>query len=162
MRILLVRHAHAGVRGTWPGDDLQRELSDHGRAQADALATVWADRLGAGASAAVNSSRAVRCMATVQPLAERLGLEVTPAPQLLEGTSPAEALAWLEALDVETDRETVVACSHGDVMGGIVRRLANRGTDLEGDLHWPKAGTWELQVDDGLVTHGRLHEPPEA
>lgn len=168
MRILLVRHAHAGVRGTWPGDDLARELSDRGRAEADALAATWAD--GATASGdpsavghvgAVHSSRAVRCTQTVQPLAERLGLEVVKSPQLLEGAAPAEALAWLESLELRTGHDTVVACSHGDVIGGILRRLADRGTGLESDLDWPKGSTWELEVDDGLVVGGRLHPPPE-
>ena len=157
MRVLLVRHTHAGVRGTWPGDDLDRQLSDVGRRQAAALV----DRLADPAVVAVHSSRAVRCVASVRPLAEALGLDVLEAPVLLEGSRPAQALAWLEALDAAPD-ETVVACSHGDVIGGIVRRLDDRGTPLAGGLRWPKAGTWSLQVDDGLVTSGELLPPPEV
>lgn len=162
VRILLVRHAHAGVRGAWPGDDLQRELSDLGRAQADAIAELWAD----GSVGAVHSSRATRCTETVRPLATRLGLDVIETPQLLEGAAPGEALAWLESLDLEpgleTGHDTVVACSHGDVIGGIVRRLEGRGTDLGTSLQWPKGSTWELEVDDGLVVRGRLHPVPEV
>ncbi len=158
VRILLVRHAHAGVRGAWPGDDLQRELSDLGRAQADALAELWAD----SSVGAVHSSRATRCTETVRPLAACLDLDVTETPQLLEGAAPGEALAWLESLDLEADRDTVVACSHGDVIGGIVRRLEGRGTDLGTSLQWPKGSTWELEVDEGLVVRGRLHPVPEV
>lgn len=155
MRVLLVRHAHAGVRGTWPGDDLDRELSGRGRAQADALVDTWRE----DGIAAIHSSRAARCVLTVQPLADALGLTVAEAPQLLEGVSPAETLAWLESL--EDEGRTVVACSHGDVIGGVLERLDRRGTELEGGLRWRKASTWELTVEDGLVVHGRRHPPPE-
>ena len=153
MRVLLVRHAHAGVRGTWPGNDLDRQLSDRGRRQATALV----DQFGDEDVAAVHSSRAVRCVATVRPLADTRGLAVKEEPLLLEGARPAAALGWLERLVTDG---TVVACSHGDVIGGIVHRLDERGTPLEGGLHWPKGGTWALEVDDGLVTHGRLVAPP--
>ncbi len=157
MQILLVRHTHAGVRGTWPGNDLDRELSRKGDRQAEALVGQLADR----PIVAVHSSRATRCVDSVRPLADKLGLEVQEAPALLEGTRPAEALGWLEALDVGAD-EAVVACSHGDVIGGVLERLEGRGTPLEGGLRWPKAGTWELDVEDGLVVRGRRLAPPEV
>lgn len=156
MRILLVRHAHAGVRGTWPGDDLERELSDVGRAEADAIADAWA----AAGVDQVHSSRAVRCVDTVRPLADRFGLQVLEDDALLEGATPSKALAWLEGLG--HDDRVVVACSHGDVIGGIITRLDGRGTDLGDDLRWPKGSTWELEVDGGLVVHGRLHATPST
>lgn len=156
MQILLVRHTHAGVRGTWPGNDLDRELSRKGRRQAEALVAQFTDR----PIVAVHSSRAVRCVASVQPLADELGLPVQEAPLLLEGTRPADALGWLEALEAGAD-DTVVACSHGDVIGGVLERLDARGTSLEGGLRWPKAGTWEFDVEDGLVVQGRRIAPPE-
>lgn len=155
MRVLLVRHVHAGVRGTWPGSDLDRELSDRGRRQAAAIADQFADE----AIVAVHSSSAVRCVDSVVPLAEALGLEVEIAPPLLEGGRPAAALAWLEALSGGPD-DVVVACSHGDIIGGVLERLADRGTPLDGSLAWPKAGTWDLTVDDGLVVTGKPIAPP--
>jgi 8-oxo-dGTP diphosphatase len=157
VRLLLVRHTHAGVRGTWPGNDLERELSDKGRRQAAALV----DQLADAHIVAVHSSRAVRCVASVQPLADDCGLPVQEAPPLLEGSTPAQALGWLEALEAGPD-DTVVACSHGDVIGGVLERLADRGTPLDGELQWPKAGTWELTVEDGLVVRGRRIAPPEV
>ena len=157
MRLLLVRHTHAGVRGAWPGNDLERQLSAKGRRQADALV----EQLGDEPIVAVHSSRAVRCVASVQPLANALGLPVLEAPALLEGTAPARALGWLEALEAGPD-EAVVACSHGDPIGGVLQRLAERGTPLEGDLQWPKAGTWVLDVEDGLVVRGHRLAPPDV
>ena len=153
MRVLLVRHTHAGVRGTWPGNDLDRELSERGRQQAAALV----DQFAGEDIAAVRSSRAARCRASVQPLAVDRGLDVQDVPVLLEGSRPSDALAWLEALDADA---AVVACSHGDVIGGIVERLHERGTPLDGGRRWPKGSTWVLDVDDGLVVAGHLLAPP--
>jgi len=155
VQILLVRHAHAGAPGAWPGDDLDRQLSDHGTAQTAAITDALADT----PVSHVYSSRAVRCRDSVRPLADRLGLDVVEIPVLLEGTAPADALAWLESLD--GDVGGVVACSHGDVIGGVVERLAERGTDLTGDLQWPKGSIWEFDTVNGLITSGRLRPPPD-
>lgn len=157
MRLLLVRHTHAGTRGAWPGNDLDRQLSERGRRQAEALV----QQLDGHAVVAVHSSRAARCTASVLPLARAHGLDVHEAPPLLEGASPAAALAWLEGLGA-APHQAVVACSHGDVIGGIIRRLDGRGTPLDGGIRWPKAGTWALDVEDGLVVRGHRIPPPEA
>lgn len=151
-RRLLVRHAHAGRRGVWPGDDLERELSTRGHEQADALVAVLRrlhDDL-----RTVGSSRAVRCVETVTPVATALDVDVATAPVLLEGADPAEALAWLQGPDAPD-----VACSHGDVIGGVVELLRDRGVAIP-PMRWPKAGTWVLDVEDGAVVAARLEPPP--
>lgn len=159
MRVLLVRHAHAGVRGTWPGDDLERELSDKGRRQAAAI-TRW---LGDEPVDLVVSSRAVRCTETVAGTATAHGTTLETAPELLEGTPPATTLGWLEGLAERVGEEaTVVACSHGDVIGNVLARLEARGTDGVAAPRWPKASTWDLTVEDGLVVHATWHAAPEA
>lgn len=82
MRLLLLRHGetHANVTGELdtaaPGED----LTTLGQAQADAAATVLADR---GIDAAFVSVL-VRTHQTVAPLAERLGLTPTVLPGLRE------------------------------------------------------------------------------
>lgn len=153
--VLLVRHAEAGVRGTWPGDDLDRELSTLGHAQARRLATTLPE-LG-GRVAAIASSRAVRCTTTVQPLADAHGVEVVVEPLLLEGSDPAEVLAWLEGTDAPS-----VACSHGDVIGGVLELLADRGVAAR-PLRYPKAGTWVLERDaDHRVRAARFESPPST
>lgn len=153
--VLLVRHADAGVRGTWPGDDLDRELSPLGTAQARLLAELLPGYHD-GPIASVASSRAVRCVDTVAPLAASLGLDVAAAPVLLEGEEPAAALAWLTGPDAPS-----VACSHGDVIGGVVTLLQDAGA-VTGRASWPKAGTWVLRVDDGRVVAATPHGPPDV
>ncbi len=54
MHLLLIRHADAGDRKAWDGDDADRPLSDEGRRQASALADALKAR-GLSASAVVTS-----------------------------------------------------------------------------------------------------------
>lgn len=155
-RLLLVRHAHAGKRGTWPGDDFDRELSALGREQAARLAARLPSLHGA-AITSVASSRAVRCVDTVEPVADTLGLEVVEEPVLLEGVDPVEALAWLESEDAAD-----VACSHGDVIGGVVTLLVDRGIVAPADARWPKASTWVLERENGRIVGADLVRAPSA
>ena len=152
-RLLLVRHADAGVRGTWPGDDLERRLSGLGEAQAERLATTLPGLLDGGVTS-IASSRAERCRATVAPLARSLGLGVVHTPLLLEGAEPAETLEWLEAPGAPA-----VSSSHGDVIGGVVELLADRGV-VAGPCAWPKGGTWVLDREGDRVVAAHLVPPP--
>ncbi|NDD87392.1 MAG: NUDIX hydrolase, partial [Actinobacteria bacterium] len=60
MSIFLVRHAKAGKRSQWDGEDVRRPLDEAGRRQALALA----DRLSEYNPVALVSSPAVRCRET--------------------------------------------------------------------------------------------------
>ena len=81
MPILLVRHAHAGRRSAYKGDDRTRPLSKRGAAQAQALVPLLAEYR----PQRILSSPYVRCCATVQPTAEALGLPVESIEELAEG-----------------------------------------------------------------------------
>jgi 8-oxo-(d)GTP phosphatase len=68
--LILVRHASAGEKGSWPGDDLLRPLDAEGAMDAVLLA----DLLSCFApSARVISSAALRCIQTVRPYAAAFG-----------------------------------------------------------------------------------------
>ena len=68
MTIHLVRHARAGSRSRWKGDDSLRPLSKVGRTQADGIAK----RLANEPVDLIVSSPYLRCVDTVAPLVERL------------------------------------------------------------------------------------------
>ncbi|MGH3165334.1 MAG: NUDIX hydrolase, partial [Trebonia sp.] len=71
--LILLRHAKAEPRGTWPGDDADRPLDARGRAEAATLArllTCFAPRV------TVVSSATARCLDTVRPYGERTGASV--------------------------------------------------------------------------------------
>ncbi len=86
MTLFVVRHAHAGSRSAWTGDDRLRPLSDRGESQARGIAELIVGR----APSVILSSPAMRCVQTVASLAEKLDLEVTIDERLFEGVGPEE------------------------------------------------------------------------
>jgi broad specificity phosphatase PhoE len=93
--LLLVRHGSAGHRRAWNGDDRLRPLDERGRHEAAGLV----EALQRYRVTRVVSSPAVRCIETVEPFAEQLGLEIELREELAEGAGRAAALrlfrAWL-------------------------------------------------------------------
>lgn len=121
-RIILVRHADAGDRDTYDQPDYLRPLSARGEQQSREIAGVLLSYV----PNQIVSSRATRCRATVAPLAEQLGIEVAAVDELFEGSDPREA--WSELLDLVAEQGgTLVACSHGDVIPGIIELLGDQG-----------------------------------
>jgi 8-oxo-dGTP diphosphatase len=106
--IVLIRHASAGDRESWCGDDRKRPLDERGRRQAEALVSALAPC----AVERVLSSQALRCVQTVEPLASHLGVEIEERPELMEGASQDEALALID----ELQGSAAALCTHGDVV----------------------------------------------
>ncbi len=127
-KLLLVRHAKAGKRDEWNGDDDLRPLSEAGRRQADALRVMLSlfgpDR--------VLSAPRLRCVQTVRGVAEALGAEVRHEPLLSEdGYWPDPVLGLARLLAIVSDGGTPVLCSQGGVIPDLVSTLADRdGVDL--------------------------------
>jgi len=118
MTTILLRHASAGDRSAWSGDDRLRPLDEAGYAQALALVDALAER----GIARVVSSPYVRCVETVEPLAAALGLAVELDGRLAEGEGGAGALALLAEL-----AGAGVACTHGDVVEAAIGRVLDKG-----------------------------------
>jgi phosphohistidine phosphatase SixA len=126
--VLLVRHARAGDRSEWEGDDRHRPLDKKGRRQAEGLVELLAeypiDR--------ILSSPAVRCTETVVPIATARALEVEEAAELAEGSLDADVLRLLSSLK----SECVVLSTHGDVIDELVGEELKKGStevlELEG------------------------------
>jgi len=154
VQVHLVRHAHAGTRSAWSGDDTDRPLSRKGRDQAVGLIDV----LGRQPEARLLSSPAVRCVETLEPLAEAEGLDIATVGWLAEGNDPDEVLDRLLRLEAAT----VVACSHGDVIPAVLRRVAASGADVERGVDSQKGSTWTLELDGNRITTARYHPPVRA
>ncbi|MDQ3304389.1 MAG: histidine phosphatase family protein [Actinomycetota bacterium] len=154
MSVHLVRHAKAGDRSEWDGPDELRPLSNKGAGQAAALAEL----LAAEPLKRILTSRYRRCLQTVEPLAERLGLDVETHPALSEEADPAATWALLEEL---TGTEAV-ACTHGNLIGPVLDRLHRQGVELLTDRWTCKKGsTWTVEVGpDGALTRARYLPPP--
>ena len=136
----LVRHALAGSRPAWTGEDFQRPLDYAGRAQAQAIAVELRSR----PVTRILSSPALRCTETVAPLARALETEVETAAELAEGASTARTLELLAALASESGDS--VLCSHGDVIPGVIWTLSAAGLDIPDRHRCKKASIWELAV----------------
>lgn len=149
--IYLVRHAKAGERRIWDGDDVLRPLSRHGHRQADKLAKRLADKH----ATSLWSSPYVRCVQTLEPLAARLGTTVAIDPRLTEG-EPFEPVVEL-LLEVD---DGAVLCSHGDIVPDVIRALARRGMEVQTPPDWRKATTWVLKRKGDRIAKGKVWPPP--
>jgi 8-oxo-dGTP diphosphatase len=152
LTIYFVRHAKAGDRSSWSGPDSERPLSKAGRQQAHKLGK----RLGAVGVTTLVSSPYVRCVETLEPLAERTGLSIDVDDRLTEG-APFEGV--LELLD--TLPGGAVLCSHGDVIPETIEALVRRGLDVQTPADWRKASVWVLKRNKhGSFTRAVVWGPP--
>lgn len=150
--IYLVRHASAGKRTDHGRKDWQRSLDAHGKQQRRALRQL----LQAHPITRIGASDYPRCVDTVEPLSKRLGIPVEFEPALVEGSHPERMINLIH----ELQEEAAVLCTHGDVIGDLIGRLAAEGIPLDGELTWPKGSIWELRTIGGRVTSGRYVPPP--
>jgi 8-oxo-dGTP diphosphatase len=140
--VYLVRHAKAGSRKAWSGDDELRPLSKAGKTQARALGK----RLAGAGITRILSSPFVRCVQTVEPLSARIGIPVELSEALTEGAPLADSLQLLE----KVAGENAALCTHGDVLGKLLMHYAHLGVELQSD-RIEKASVWALDFADGEV-----------
>lgn len=150
--IYLVRHAKAGSRSAWTGDDRPRPLTPEGWWQAGVLA----ERLAPLATGQLLSSPYLRCAQTLRPLADMIGGTVTIDERLGEGIGIEGALELL----FQSPDGTVLS-SHGDVIPDCIRALERRGTTITSKPQWGKACVWVLERANGTITSATAWAPPE-
>lgn len=149
----LVRHGAAGDRSKWERPDEERPLTTKGHRQADGVA----DRLASTGVERILSSPYVRCMQTVEPLGERLGIKVEAHEALAEDP---ERKALADLLD-EVAGTTSVMCSHGDVIPAMLDRLQWMGVTFRSEYACKKGSTWSI-VHDGERFGDAVYRPPPA
>lgn len=143
--VLLVRHAKAGSKSEWDHEDDLRPLSKNGRKQ---LAPVRVLGTLYGAER-VYSAPLVRCVATVQPVADDLGVPIAEEKLLSEKAYPGrEETAVDRVAEIASAGGTAVICSQGGVIPDLVARLATRsGLSLGRHLAAKKGSVWALFFD---------------
>lgn len=149
--IYLVRHAKAGERRVWKGDDVDRPLSKKGWRQSRAVAA----RLKSKSVTALYSSAYVRCMQTLEPLGEQLDLPVQAEDCLFEHEPIEPVLKFLQHVD-----DGAVLCSHGDIIPAVIQQLQRDGMRVETPPDWGKAGVWVLRRKGKKITNGKVWPPP--
>ncbi len=151
-QLYLVRHAKAGERRLWAGDDTLRPLSKKGWKQSELLAK----RLAKLSPGLLCSSPYVRCVQTLEQLAKRLGVTIETDPRLGEGESVEPVLKLLaEAPDHS------VLCSHGDIIPATLMALEDLGAKLRTPPDWRKASVWVLDRNKkGRIVRATVWPPP--
>jgi broad specificity phosphatase PhoE/8-oxo-dGTP pyrophosphatase MutT (NUDIX family) len=151
--LVLVRHAKAGKRTEWRGDDRLRPLDDAGARQAGSLATL----LGLFGPTRIYSADRIRCVQTVEPLAAALDLRVRIEPAFsdeLYEDGPGGTQTALLAL--AKPGKVSVVCSQGLTIPSLIDRLGPgvRSADTR------KGAWWVLTVVDGDVVSADHYDAP--
>lgn len=151
MTLYLLRHAQAGSRATWDGnDDTRRPLTSQGRRQAADLVGLLVDF----PIDRVFTSPYLRCVETVAPLTARLEMPLEITEALAEGPED-DALALVRSLG----SGNVVMCSHGDIIPALLdtfRRMDR--VDLGTGPRCQKGSVWMLEP--GPVFNRAVYLPP--
>jgi 8-oxo-dGTP diphosphatase len=111
--VLLIRHARAGERAEWEGDDRLRPLDDRGWQQAEKLVELLAEF----PVERILSSPYDRCVQTVEPLARARGLAIELREELGEELQDGDGMKLVRSLL----GDDVAACCHGglsDILAG--------------------------------------------
>jgi len=130
MPLLLVRHASAGDRATWRGDDRERPLDARGLTQAEKLV----DLLAPFDVDAIYTSPYRRCTQTVEALAAARSLLIERPDELGEEEQYERGAELVRSL---ADRNVVI-CGHGGLESLV----------LDEPPRWRKGET--LVLDGGL------------
>ena len=149
MHLTIVRHARALDKQSWTDDDLLRPLDRHGQRAADGLATLIA----AHEVRRIVSSPAARCRQSVQPLADRLDVDIEEWKELRPDGAGSAIVTECFA---NPDFDDAVLCTHGEVMAPLTRledlRNVVRRRELRDGL-LTKGSAWRLRISsDGNIT----------
>lgn len=149
----VVRHGKAGKPEEWKGDDRRRPLTKKGVKQAQELVDVFKKF----PVSEIFSSDYLRCVQTVEPLAQARRLEVQLSPSLEFGSGLEGLTEFLGDLGLDG----VVLSTHGDIVWELVEDLVAREVVQSGDGRDAKGSTWVLEVDEhGVAERARYISPP--
>jgi 8-oxo-(d)GTP phosphatase len=156
--VLLVRHASAGSRSKWDGEDRLRPLDETGEEQAEELVRL----LSRFEVEEIQSADNVRCAETVRPLSEAIGVPAKENALLSEQGFPGNeehAIGLIRELG--RPGGAAVACSQAGVIDEIVERLAEAdGVEIGEPFNLKKGGVCTLSFDDHRLVGAERLPPP--
>jgi 8-oxo-(d)GTP phosphatase len=155
--LIVARHASAGRKKDWPGDDFARPLDEQGEADAGGLAGLLACFAPA---ARVISSPALRCTETVRPYAEEFGGTVEAQASLVPfgrsadfSSRPEQADALRRLLSgLVEQRRPAVLCLHRENLPEVLAQVCaalDAPAAVPADPALPKGGFWVAHVSAG-------------
>lgn len=151
--VALVRHAKAGRRDKWAGDDRLRPLNNVGRRQARRLAMFLNDF----APERICAADRLRCVQTVEPLAAFLGRKIEILPAFSDEAYLREPdTARGELLAIAKSMQSSVICSQGSAVPALVEDLARRSPPESFTTR--KGGVWALALADGELVSADYYD----
>lgn len=159
--VLIVRHATAGSKSRYHGDDRKRPLDKNGRAQAESLVGLL---LAYGADQLYAADR-TRCVQTIEPLAQELGATVTTDEALTEEAYADDKKAARRCfLDIAEEAgragHTPVICSQGKVIPDLIEWWCERDGVKPDKSRNRKGSTWVLSLAEGrLIAADHIGSP---
>ncbi len=146
--VMIVRHATAGSRTRYKGDDRKRPLDKHGRAQAESLV---GQLLSFGAGELFAADR-VRCQQTLDPLAEELGVEIRSEPALTEEAYADNRKAGRQRiLEIAEAATNPVICTQGKVIPDLIAWCCESDGVRPDKSRNRKGSTWVLSLAGGRL-----------
>jgi len=159
--VLIVRHGTAGRKKRYKGDDRNRPLDKHGRAQAELLV----GQLLAFGPTSLYATDRLRCIQTIEPLADELGVDITLESTLTEEAySQNRAKARRRFLEIAATDGTPVICSQGKVIPDLIQWWCERDRVKPDKSRNGKGSTWVLSMHAGKLIdadHIASPLPPE-
>jgi 8-oxo-dGTP diphosphatase len=155
VRILLVRHGHAGTKEGWDGDDRLRSLDTRGRRQANHLVGIIVPLQ----PTRLISSPYTRCLQTMDLIAEKTGL-VVEEDEALTPNAGQQAVQLVRTLSHAESNSATVLCTHGEVIGDVLTVIASEeGVRLSRRPPGLKGCVWVLDIRKGRVVTARYITP---
>lgn len=153
--VLIVRHGTAGIKSRYKGDDRSRPLDKNGRAQAESLA----GQLTAFGATDVYAADRVRCIQTVEPLAQELGVKIAAEATLTEEAYAADpGAAHKRIAEIAARGGTPVICTQGKVIPFLLAWW--RGSEKPDKSRNRKGSTWVLSLHgDRIVAADYIDSP---
>jgi 8-oxo-dGTP diphosphatase len=155
--VLIVRHATAGRKARYKGDDRKRPLDKRGRTQAQSLVP---QLLAFGATDLYAADR-TRCVQTIEPLAEKMGRTITVEPTLTEEAYARNPkAAQKRTLEIAALGGTPVISTQGRVIPYLIQWWCERDGVKPDKSRNRKGSTWVLSLSDGkLIAADHLASP---
>lgn len=155
--VMIVRHGTAGSRARYKGDDRNRPLDKHGRAQAESLV---GQLLSFGAGELFAADR-VRCQQTLDPLAEELGTVIHNEPDLTEEVYADNRRATRHRmLEIAATSGNPVICTQGKVIPDFIAWWCERDKVRPDKSRNRKGSTWVMSLAGGrLIAADHIGSP---
>jgi 8-oxo-dGTP pyrophosphatase MutT (NUDIX family) len=159
--VLIVRHGTAGRKKRYKGDDRNRPLDKHGRAQAELLV----GQLLAFGPTSLYATDRLRCIQTIEPLADELGVDIALEPTLTEEAYwQNRRKARQRVLEIAAADGTPVICTQGKVIPDLIQWWCERDRVKPDKSRNGKGSTWVLSMHAGKLIdadHIASPLPPE-